>query len=107
MYAYHTATISHNDTDYRVEYIHDADSDAPWYNDCATGIVSEWTSRAKRPGERVLCSARGLNHFYDFQATMRKAKADGWNAAPYDAPGKAARAVEANFKRLRAWCNDE
>ena len=103
MHVYHTETISHNGTDYRVEYIHDADHDAPWDNDCATGIVSEWTSRAKRPGERVLCS----NRFYDVQGTMRKAKAEGWNTAPYDVPGKAARAVDADFKRLRAWCNDE
>lgn len=43
------------------------------------------------------------------QATTAKAIDEGWDAAPYTGTRrqKAARAVEVNFQRLRAWCNDQ
>ena len=34
------------------------DATPPWERDDGTGDVSEWTTRAKRPGERVLNEER-------------------------------------------------
>lgn len=82
---------------------------APWIEEDGHGPVSDWTRRAKRPGERVLCEDRGSRRYYDYAEAIAIAKRDGWDAEPIGTgtPGeKAARAVEADFKRLRSWCND-
>ena len=84
----------------------------PWDNDCSHGPVSEWSRRDKGPGELILCEARGLKRFYDFQNACRIALRDGWNCAPYDIAGetkrqRAARAARHDFEVLRGWCNDE
>lgn len=85
------------------------DMDAPWDNSDGHGVVSDWTSRDKNPGERVLCSDRHSKRFYDVQASTAIAKRDEWDAAPYGGTKgeKAARAVEADYEYLRQWCNDE
>jgi hypothetical protein len=87
----------------------DNDSGPPWEEDYGHGPVSEWTARDKRPGERQLCGNRRGGRYYDVQEAIAIAKRDGWDAPPYGGtPGqKAARAVEADYKRLRDWCNDE
>jgi hypothetical protein len=86
----------------------DDDSRVPW-EDCGHGPVSEWTTRDKRPGERVLCTDGRSKRFYDFADAIKTAKADGWDAKPYGgtAGQRAARAVEADFRNLQAWCNDQ
>lgn len=94
-----------------VRFTHDPDSGAPWENADGHGIVSDWTTRAKAPGERVLAQDGRSKRYYDVAGTIKIAKRDGWDAEPYgpkDEPkgAKAARAVAADFEFLRQWCND-
>lgn len=89
---------------------HDSGHGTPWEEGGDHGAVSEWTTRDKRPGERVLCRDGHHRRYYDFAGAVRTARADGWDAPPYGegTPGqRAARAAEADFKRLKAWVNDE
>lgn len=92
----------------RTEY--DDDSTPPWKRSEGHGPVSEWTDRKKEPGERVLCSDRSSFRYYDVSEAVQIAKRDGWDAPPYGEGTKgqrAARAVEADFKFLQSWCNDD
>lgn len=92
----------------RIEY--DDDCDAPWDRECGHGPVSDWTRRDKYAGERVLCQDRSSYRYYDFAEAVKIAKRDGWDAPPYKTGTKgeqAARAAEADFQRLRAWCDDQ
>jgi hypothetical protein len=86
---------------------HDDDADAPWKREDGHGDVSEWTRRAKAPGELVLAEDRGSRLYYDFAGAVAKAKAEGWDAPPYgegSAGERAERAARADFERLRKWC---
>jgi hypothetical protein len=91
----------------------DTDHGAPWDNEDGHGPVSDWTTRAKAPGEMVLCEYRRSRRYYDFAAAVRLARRDGWNAAPYYPPGeetlgqRAHKAALADFDRLRRWCSDD
>ena len=81
----------------------------PWEEHCGHGVVSEWTQRAKRPGEVAIAGdgPRGCpRRYYDIQESTKIARRDGWDAKPYGGTRgeKAARAVEADFERLRQWC---
>jgi hypothetical protein len=91
--------------------IHRDDSaDQPWTREDGHGDVTDWTSRAKGPGELVLANHRGSFRYYDFAGAVAKAKAEGWDTAPYGqgtAGERAERAARADFERLKAWCNDE
>lgn len=103
-------TFRHDGAMYRAQIEIDSNHGAPWEEYDGCGIVSDWTTRAKLPGEIVLVESRGARRFYDFAATMRKAKHDGWNHAPYDVGSrkqKALRAVLADYDRLRGWCYDD
>ena len=84
---------------------------APWKEHGSHGVVSEWTTRGKAPGERVLNKDHGSYRYYDFQETMKIAKRDGWGPRERiegETEGQAlARAVEQDFEFLRSWCNDE
>jgi hypothetical protein len=107
-------TFTLKGVDYVAEVHHDSDMGAPWEEHDGHGPVSDWTTRAKRPGEIVISEdSRGRSRrYYDFAAAVRIAKADGWNAPPYDVPGetkgrRAVKAVMADYARLRAWCDDE
>ncbi len=98
----------------RVSTEHDQDSGPPWEECDGHGPVSDWTTRDKNPGERVISTDRSHKRYYDFAAAMKEAKRDGWDAAPYHAAfpnetkaQKAARAVEADFEYLRKWCADQ
>jgi len=63
---------------------HDDGSEAPWDSECGHGPVSDWTSRSKAPGERVLCEdRRGRRRYYDFAEAVAIAKRDGWGFMPY------------------------
>ena len=96
----------------RARIEHDSDSGPPWKEDDGHGPVTEWTSREKRPGERVLIVADrgGSRRFYDFAEAVRLARKDGWGAptcTPEMTAGqKAAAAAEHDFDVLRAWCAD-
>lgn len=87
----------------------DDDSGAPWAREDGHGDVSDWTNRAKAPGERVLCSDRGRFRYYDFAGAVARAKAEGWGSEGDEGlsrKAKAARAAEADFEHLEGWAND-
>lgn len=109
-------TITIDGREYRVTIEPDYDCGAPWDEECGYGPVTDWTSRAKEPGELVLCTDRGSYRYYDFAGACRIAKRDGWSTAEIEArkaqgekitaKEQAARAARADYKRLRDWCND-
>jgi hypothetical protein len=97
----------------RIKLVHDADHGAPWDEQDGHGPVSDWRDKdSKRAGERVLVveDRRSKARFYDFAAAVKIAKRDGWGTAGDEGlskGAKAARAVEADFKYLQGWCNDQ
>lgn len=94
-----------------VATIHTDDcGDAPWDRSGGHGPVSEWTTRDKAPGERVLNVNGSRKRFYDYAAAIALAKLDGWDAKPYKTGTKgeqAVRAVESDFKFLQGWCKED
>lgn len=114
-------TFEHGGREFTVRFQHDDCSDAPWEMSDGHGPVSDWTTRDKLPGERLLNSDRGRSRrFYDFAEATRVAKKDGWGLCPDDIAKLAAKlgrqptrkqivreAVERDFEFLRSWCNDE
>lgn len=81
----------------------------PWLEEDGHGPVSGWVCRSKRPGERVLGSTGTSHLYYDFAAAIRIARTDGWDAPPFGEGTRrqrAARAVEADFRRLKDWYED-
>jgi hypothetical protein len=108
--AYKTDTVETHGKTYRVRWVYDHDQGAPWEECDGHGIVTEWERRPKKPGEMILNEDRGSKRFYDFQASVKRAKAEGWNISPYDWPTKGAQAhaaVMADYEYLRRWCNDQ
>ncbi len=113
-------TIELHGRTYTVKIEHDCDMGEPWKEHDGHGIVSEWTTRDKRPGELVLVSDRRSKRFYDFAGTLRLARADGWGLADDTLAQLTARlgrtptrkeitaeAVMIDYEYLRAWCNGE
>jgi hypothetical protein len=96
--------------DVTARVVRDDSSDAPWEREDGHGPVSQWTSRSKAPGERVLITNNGRCRYYDWAEAINIAKRDGWDAPPYrtgTAGQRAERAVNADFEALKAWFNDE
>jgi hypothetical protein len=105
---------------YRCEI--DEDMQEPWKEHDGHGIISDWTTRGKAPGERILATDHRSYRYYDFAGTLKLAKRDGWGVRRPDATGNTpadylplpgeskrtyvARAVEADFERMRDWCED-
>lgn len=83
--------------------IHADDLGAPWDEHDMHGVVSEWTSREMREGERVLNVDGRIKRYYDIDATLEIARTK-WGCADDAA---AAQAVEFDFQRLYGWCNDQ
>lgn len=79
---------------------HDSDTGAPWSEHDGHGPVSEWTTRAKRPGELVLCTSRGRKRYYDFAEACRIARRDGWGWMP----GKVV-TVQNSGGLWHSWCD--
>jgi hypothetical protein len=115
-----TDTIQLNGRTYRIDVEPDQDMRAPWEEHDGHGIVSDWVTRDKHAGEWLLHSDRHSKRFYDFEATMKLAKADCWGlgderlaaltAKLGRAPTKGeitAEAVRHDYEYLRGWCNDE
>lgn len=110
-------TIQHRGLTLRVGLAFDDTMRAPWIEHDGHGVVSEWTTRDKFPGERVLNTDRGRRRYYDVQASLAIARRDGWGLTPerraeHEArlgrpltPGEvAAAAVDNDFEHLRDWC---
>lgn len=82
-----------------------------WKEHDGHGVVSDWTTREKAPGERVLHTDGKSHLLYDVQASQAKALAQGWDAVPYNTDGRetprqqAAKAVAADFDNLQKWCD--
>lgn len=70
-------TIDGHTYRFRVNVEND-DKGAPWDEEAGHGPVSDWTTRDKRPGERVLSSDHGSKRFYDVAEANRIAKREGW-----------------------------
>jgi hypothetical protein len=116
---YDNETFERGGEQFHVAFPSDDFGRLPWEDD-GRGLVSDWTSRAKAPGERELCSDRSSRRFYDFAETMKIAKRDGWGLGEDDkakladklghAPSRKeiiAEAVERDFEYLRRFCNDQ
>lgn len=109
--------ITHGDHSFRVTLEPDQDAGEPWTREDGHGPVSDWTTRAKRPGERILARDGGCYRYYDFQAAMAIAKRDGWGVGPEQEQALRnntsvktrgqlnAEQVEADFRRLLLWWN--
>lgn len=109
-YVIDTFELTHDGRTFRAETFHDEDMGEPWKVHDGHGVISDWTTRDKRPGERVLISDRSNKRYYDIAETQKIALRDGWDTEPYGTGTKrerAARAVEADFERMQAWCKDE
>lgn len=86
------------------------DQEPPWKHSDGHGEVSDWTTRDKAPGERVLSSDGENKRYYDFAGTIKLAHKDGWGVKSTEGKTKgqiAAEAVEADFEYLRRWCVDD
>jgi len=110
--AYDTDTHEQNGRRYRVAFFFDDQMREPWKEHDGHGIVSDWTTRDKEPGERVLYEASDSYRYYDFDATVQLALKDKWGVGDGPREGEtpeeyAARAVEYDYEYLRAWCTDE
>ena len=105
---------------FRVNHPYDDCEIIPWKEYDGCGIVSDWTTRDKAPGERILATDRHSRMYYDFAATIAKAKAEGWGLAPPALAELAlkltrrptrkeivAEAVERDFRHLYGFANDE
>lgn len=109
---YETRAIEQNGKTYRVEFIFDSDMGAPWEEHDGHGVVSDWESRDKKPGEVVIASDRGSKRFYDVAATTRIAKRDKWGVSDADTSNMTraqitALAVQRDMERMRDWCNGD
>jgi hypothetical protein len=101
--------LEHNGHEYTVTIEDDTNTGAPWLESEGHGPVSEWTTRDKRPGELVLSEDGRAKRFYDFSAACKLARADGWDAAPYNTGQESKRqqaqkAALSDFDYLRRWC---
>lgn len=82
----------------------------PWSREDGRGVVIEGVDRDPRPGERLLSREHNLSCYYDTNATMAKAIKEGWDAEPFGtgtAEERAARAVDADFNYIKAWCDND
>jgi hypothetical protein len=117
---YDRDTFTRNGYEFCVRIEHDDDSDAPWDREDGYGPVSHWTTRDKAPGEVCINTDHGSHRYYDVQAAMKTALADGWGLggkalADFTAkigrtPTKrmlAAEAVRRDCDRMRRWCDNE
>lgn len=90
----------------------DDSGETPWEREDGHGPVSAWTRADKQPGERVLNEDGRARRFYDFAEACKIALRDGWGVEGGRKEGEsakayAARAAEADFRALKAWCDDE
>jgi hypothetical protein len=116
-------TFEHRGHTFKLTIERDDDMGEPWKEHDGHGIVSDWTTRDKAPGERVLVEDRNHKRYYDVKASTKLARKDGWGCSHstmdevdgkrvfksgHKTKGEAiACAVDEDFERMRAWCNDD
>lgn len=102
MYSEQIDTLQIGKHTFHVYVSPDDSGEAPWDNDCIfDGVVSDWTRDSKRPHQRVLCEDRGSKRYFDVKQYIAVAVSHGCTRK------QAAEQLEASFKRLQAWCNDQ
>lgn len=97
----------HEGLTFRATVRYDEGMREPWKEHDGHGIVSDWVSRDKRARERVLKSDGQWKRYYDFAGSVAIALKDGWGGEGRTKREKAADAVDRDYKRLKAWCDDE
>lgn len=103
-------TFSLNGLQFYVNYEHDADAEPPWSRAEGHGVVSDWVTRPKGPGERTLVIDGSSARFYDAFSSVLIARRDAWGVSNPEGKTEgeiAAEAVELDFAYLRGWCQDE
>lgn len=75
--------FEHNGNRFKVTFPPDWDRWAPWDEEDGHGPVSDWTTRAKRPGELILARDGCRYQYYDFAEACRIARRDGWGPGFY------------------------
>lgn len=96
------------------------DMGPPWKEHDGHGVVSDWTTRERQTYERVLAESNGSKRYYHYRESIDKANRESWGLSPEDVKALSEKlgreptnyeihveAVERDFQRLRAWCNDE
>lgn len=71
-------TFTHAGHTFIVSIEDDGDQGYPWANSDGHGPVTDWLTRDKKPGERVLYADRNSKRFYDVAEATRIAKREGW-----------------------------
>lgn len=107
---YHGNEFEHDGHTFRVAMHDDDDAGMPWENSDFHGPVSDWTRRAKLPGEMVLCKDGSSSRYYDFAEAVRIARKDGWDAQPFnegqETRGQQAhKAAMSDYDNLRRFCS--
>lgn len=109
-----TVELLHGGQKYIAKLYYDNDSGMPWENCDGHGpVIRAFTAHRSRgykyPGWRPLNDPdrHEYQYYYDWQAACKKARKEGWNSEPYDAPNRVARAVEADFQFLRAYLRQD
>ncbi len=95
---------------FRVTFERDDCMAEPWREHDGHGVVSGWTRDDKHPYEMLLSEDHGMKRYYNFKASVARARNDGWNTEPYifkTAGEQAHHAAMADFKHLKAWCDDD
>jgi hypothetical protein len=98
--AYDSFDFEYEGLQFKANLYYDDSGIIPFKEFDCYGVVSDWTSRDKAPGERELYSDRGDKRFFDHAATVALFKS--WGATGEDADKQAKQA----FDRLRGWYND-
>lgn len=84
VYPGETIAFSHNGVAYTATIEADPDMGAPWSENDGHGVVSDWTTRAKCPGEVIIATDyRGRHLFYDFRESVKIARRAGWGYLPH------------------------
>ena len=105
-------TFEYRGHTFRVTMERDDCISEPWKEYDGHGPVSEWVTRAKGPGERILATDRCHHRFYDFAEAIKIAKHDQWRCqhgrTDHATVGELAHcAVEQDYDRLHRWCQDD
>ena len=79
---YEVRTHHHRDRTVTFSLYHDPHMGPPWKEHDGHGPVSEWTTRDKGSGERILKKDGRSCRYYDFREAVNIARKDGWGLGP-------------------------
>lgn len=109
-----TFAFVHEGVEYLASVYRDDSMGEPWNEHDGHGPVRWARVSEKGPGERVLSDASRyeMAWLYDYAQACSIARRDKWGVSPGPNPGEsvrayAARAAEADYRRMRAWCLDK